>query len=67
MKTYGGVELQLHAFLAAELGRRDRSASRRRHFAPGEREPGNDWIGDLQGPRAGMGPAEKRRIFCFRL
>jgi hypothetical protein len=36
MKTYGGVEVQLHAFLSSVLDRSERSASLRGHFTRGE-------------------------------
>jgi len=36
MKTYGGVEVQLHAFLTAMLDGGEWSASRPRPFIPGE-------------------------------
>jgi len=40
MKTYGGVELQLHAFLNFALDGGEWSASRPGRFTPEEKAPG---------------------------
>jgi len=44
MKTYWGVEVELHALTSA-LGGGEWSASRPCHFTFREREPGTHWIG----------------------
>jgi hypothetical protein len=41
MKTYGGVEVQLHALFTSALDGGVWSASRIGDFIPGERVPGN--------------------------
>jgi len=50
MKTYGGVEIQLHAFLTSALDGGEWSASRPGHFTPGETAPGTHWLGGWVGP-----------------
>jgi len=45
MKTYGGVDVQLHTFLTSPLGGREWSASRPGHFIPGINSPRTQWIG----------------------
>jgi hypothetical protein len=54
MKTYGGVELELHALLTLAVDGDEWSASRPDHFTPRERVPGVHWIGDWVGHRAGL-------------
>jgi hypothetical protein len=55
MKTYGGVDVYIHIFLASALVGGEWSASRPGRFTPGERAPGTHWIGEWVGPRAGLG------------
>jgi len=45
MKTYGGTEVQLQAFLTAALDGRELSASHPGRFTPGVRARGTHWIG----------------------
>jgi hypothetical protein len=47
MKTYGGVEVLLYAFLNSALGAGEWSASRPGRFTPGEKASGIHWIGGL--------------------
>jgi len=42
MKTYGGMEVPIHAFLTLELD--EWSASHPGRFTPGERAFGSHWI-----------------------
>jgi hypothetical protein len=62
MKTYWGVELQLHAFLTSSLDGVEWSASRPGRFFPRERTPGTHWIGGYVGPRAGLDTVVTRKI-----
>jgi hypothetical protein len=55
MKTYWGVEVQLHAFF--DLGTRWRRVV---SFMPRERTRGTHWIGGWVGPRAGLDAVMKR-------
>jgi hypothetical protein len=52
MKTYGGVEVKLHAFLTSVLDGGEWSASRPGRFIPRERSPGSRWIGSWVDSRA---------------
>jgi hypothetical protein len=62
MKTYEGVEIQIHVFLTSVLVGSEWSASRPGRFTPRERAPSNQWIGDWMGPRTGLDDVEKRKI-----
>jgi len=42
VKTYGGMEVQLHAFLTSALDGGEWSASRAGYFTPMERVPGTN-------------------------
>jgi len=55
MKTFGGVELQLHAFLTSAL----MEASAALH--PGNEPPVRLGLGDWGGSRAGMDAVAKRQ------
>jgi len=50
MKTYRGVEVQLHAFLTSALDGGEWSVSRPGRFTPRKRAPGAHWIGGWVGP-----------------
>jgi hypothetical protein len=56
MKTYRGVEVQIHIFLTLALDGGEWSASHFGHFILGERAPGIHWIRGWVGPW----PVEKR-------
>jgi hypothetical protein len=62
MKTYWGVEVQLHAFLTSALDEGEWSVSRPGRFTPRGRAPNTPWIGDCVGPRAVLGTVVKRNI-----
>jgi hypothetical protein len=62
MKTYWGVEIQLHAFLPSALDGGEWSASGTGCFTPRERAPGTHWIGGSVGPRAGLDAVSKRKV-----
>jgi hypothetical protein len=49
MKTYGGVDVEIHVFLTSALVGGEWSASR-----PGRFTPGTHWIGGWVGPRTGL-------------
>jgi hypothetical protein len=61
MKTYGGGEVYLHAFLTSALGGGEWSASRPGHFIPVKRAPDTLWMGGWEGPRVGMDAVPKRK------
>jgi len=50
MKMYGGVEVQLHTFLASALGGGEWSASCPSHFTSGKESFGTHWLGGWVGP-----------------
>jgi hypothetical protein len=62
MKTYGGVNVQIHVFLTLALVGGELSAARPGRFTPGERAPGTHWKGGWVGPRAGLDDVEKRKF-----
>jgi len=62
MKTYVGVNVQLHAFLTWELDGSERSASRPGRFTPGEEAPCTHWA--EMGPRAGLHLVVKTQTYC---
>jgi hypothetical protein len=62
MKTNGGVEIYLHAFLTSTLDGSEGSASRPGRFTPKERASGTHWRGDLVGPRASLDTLAKKKI-----
>jgi hypothetical protein len=45
IKTYGGVDVEIHIFLTSALAGSDLSASRHSCFTPEERAPSTHWIG----------------------
>jgi hypothetical protein len=59
MKTYGGVNVQIHIFLISALNGGKWSASRPGRFTPGESAPRTHWIADWVGLRAGLADMEK--------
>jgi hypothetical protein len=62
MKTYGGVDVQIHVFLTSAQVGGEWSASRPCRFTPGERAPSTHWIGGWVGPRTSLDDVEKRKI-----
>jgi hypothetical protein len=54
MKTVGGVDVLIHVFLTSALDGGEQSASSSGRFTPGERTPGNHWIGGWVGARTGL-------------
>jgi hypothetical protein len=59
MKTYGGVDAQIHIFLASALVGGEWSALRPCRFTPVERAPGTHWIGSWVDLRIGLDEVEK--------
>jgi hypothetical protein len=59
MKTYGGVEVQLHTFLTSALVGGEWFVSRAGCFTPGERAPGTHWERGRVNPRAGLDAVRK--------
>jgi hypothetical protein len=64
MKTYGGVEVYLHAFLTSALDGSEWSASRPGHFIHGERALGTHCIGGWVGSRVGLDAVAKIPSHC---
>jgi hypothetical protein len=62
MKTYWGVEVQLHSFLTSALDGGEWSPSRLGRFTPRERAPGTHWTGGWVGPRVVLDAVVKRKI-----
>jgi hypothetical protein len=54
LKTYGRVEVQLHAFLTSALDGGEWSRSRPGRFIPGERASDINWIGVWVSPRSSL-------------
>jgi hypothetical protein len=65
MKTYGGVDVSVHVFLASTLVGGEWSASRPFRFTPGETIPDAHWIGGWVDPRAGLDDIEERKFFTL--
>jgi hypothetical protein len=53
------VDIQIHILLTSALVGGEWSASRPVRFAPGDRAPGTNRIGDWVGPTAGLDDLEK--------
>jgi hypothetical protein len=51
MKTYGGVDVQIHVFLTLAPVEVNGQSFKPQLLYPGERAPGTHWIGDWVGPR----------------
>jgi hypothetical protein len=67
MKTYGGVDIQIHVFLTYVLvvgG--ELSASRPGNFTPGERTLGIHWIRGWMGPRTGLDDVKSGKSGPYR-
>jgi hypothetical protein len=65
MKTYGGVDVQIHIFLTSALAGGVWSASRPGRFTAEERAPGTHWTGGWVDPRAGLNDVVKRKLFTL--
>jgi hypothetical protein len=52
-------------FLTSALAGGELSTSRPGRFTPGERGPGNHWIGGWVGPRVGLDDVEKRKFLTL--
>jgi hypothetical protein len=65
MKTYGGVDVEIHIFLTSALAGGEWSASRPGRFTPGERDPGTYGIGGWVDHRAGLDDVEKRKFLIL--
>jgi hypothetical protein len=65
MKTYGGVDVQTHAFLFSALAGGEWPASRPGRFTPGERDSRTYWIGGWVEPRASLDDMEKRKFLSL--
>jgi len=63
MKSYGGVEVQLHSFLTLAPDGTKRSISDSVGFTPGEEAHVTHCIRVNVGPRAGLKIAEKKKFF----
>jgi hypothetical protein len=66
MKTYWGMEVDLHAFFTSALDGGEWSVSRPGRFTY-RGAPGTHWIGGWVGPRAGLDMASKRNLICSLL
>jgi hypothetical protein len=62
MKTYGGVDVQIHIFLTSALLSGEWSASRPGSFTTEKRAPGIYCIGGWVDPRDDMEDVKKRKI-----
>jgi hypothetical protein len=62
MKTYWGMEVWFHAFVASALDGGVWSASRPSRFTPRKRLLGTHWIGGWVGPRVVLDAVLKRQI-----
>jgi hypothetical protein len=65
MKTYTGVDVEIHVFFTSTLFRSEWSASRPGRFTPGERASIIHFIRSWVGPKAGVGDVEKRQFFTI--
>jgi hypothetical protein len=65
MKAYRGVDIQIHIFLTSALA----GVSGQHHapaaLPPGERSPGNHWIGGSVDHRVGLDYVEKRKFLTL--
>jgi hypothetical protein len=59
MKTYGGVDLEIHVFSTSALAGGEWSASRPGRYTPVERARCTHWIGGWVGPKSGRDDMEK--------
>jgi hypothetical protein len=57
--------MKRHIFLTLAVAGGEWSDSRPVRFTPGERAPGNHWIGGWVDPRAGVDDVEKRKFLIL--
>jgi hypothetical protein len=62
MKTYGGVDVEIHVFFTSALFGGEWSASQPGRFTSGERAPVIHWIGGWVGSRTGLDVVEERKF-----
>jgi hypothetical protein len=65
MKVYGGVDIQIHIFLASTLVGGEWSAWRHGRFTPEKRARRTYWIGGWMGPGTGLDEVEKRKFLTL--
>jgi hypothetical protein len=65
MKAYGGMNVQIHIFLATALAGGEWSALGLGRFTPGEKAPGTHWIGCWVDTRAGLDDMHKRKLLTL--
>jgi hypothetical protein len=63
MKTYGGVDVQIHVFLTSALVGGEWSATCFGRFTPWERSPGIHWVGVWVDPQSWSGRRGEKKIF----
>jgi hypothetical protein len=64
IKTYRGVEVQLHAFLTSALDAGEWWSSGTGRFTPGKGAHGSHWIGPWVGSGTGLDAVTKRKYPC---
>jgi hypothetical protein len=65
MKTYRGVDVQIHIFLISALVASECSALYPGRFIPGERAPGTHWVGGWVGPSTGLNDVVKIKFLTL--
>jgi hypothetical protein len=65
METYGGVDIQIHVFLASALAGGELSASRPCRFSAGEGAPVTHCIGSWVGSRTGLDHVKERKFLTL--
>jgi hypothetical protein len=65
MKTYAGVDVQIHVFLALALIGDEWSDSHSGRFTQGEGTSGIHWLGGWVGLRSSLDVMEKRKILLL--
>jgi hypothetical protein len=60
MKTYGGVDVEIHVFLASALVGSEWSASHPGRFVSEKGATGTRWIEGWVGPKAGLHDVQKK-------
>jgi hypothetical protein len=66
MNTYGGMDVQIHAFLTSALVGSEWPASRPGRFVFGERATGTHCTGGWVGLRAGLDDVERRKLLPLK-